>query len=107
LSALDATAQSERKLKPANMRVSSWRSLMTVLDALSAQAVSGRLNAEGVPTRVRSDSSLLGAARRCDILVPVELLGRAESLLASWQFSDEELTRLATDECDGKPRDEG
>jgi hypothetical protein len=69
---------------------------MTVFDTLSAQVLAERLNAEGVPTRVQMDSELLGVARRCEILVPAELIHRARSLLASSQFSDAELSYLAT-----------
>jgi hypothetical protein len=78
------------------MTDASWQSLMTVFDTLSAQVVAERLNAEGVPTRVQTDSAILGAARMCDILVPAELLHRAQWLLASSQFSDAELSYLAT-----------
>jgi len=80
------------------MSDSPWQSLMTVLDTLSAQALVERLNGEGVPTRVQMDTSLLGAARSCEILVPSELLHRAKWLLSSGQFSDTELTYLATGE---------
>jgi len=80
------------------MSDSSWQSLMTVLDTLSAQALVERLNGEGVPTRVQMDTSLLGVARNCEILVPGELLHRARWLLSSQHFSDTELTYLATGE---------
>lgn len=83
------------------MSDSSWRLLMTVLDVLSAQALVERLISEGVPARLRSDSSLLGTARRCEILVPERLLQRAEWLLSSGQFSDDELASLAIGERDG------
>jgi hypothetical protein len=76
----------------------SWQSLLTVSDTISAQALAERLNAEGVPTKIEMDSSLLGEARGCEILVPGELLQRARWLLSSGQFSDEELTYLATGE---------
>ncbi len=39
---------------------------------------------------------ILGAARACDILVPEELLHRAKFILDSGQFSDTELSYLAT-----------
>lgn len=75
---------------------SSWQSLMTVFDTLSAQVLAERLNADGVPTHVRTDSAIFGVARRCEIFVPTELLSRAQRLLASSQFSDAELSYLAT-----------
>jgi hypothetical protein len=77
---------------------SSWQLLTSVFDTLSAQVLVDRLNNEGVPTRLRTDSELLGVARRCDILVPGELLNRAQRLLASEQLSDTELSYLATGE---------
>jgi hypothetical protein len=80
------------------MSDSSWQSLVTVFDTISAQVLVERLNGEGVPTRLRTDSSLFGAARCCEILVPVELLHRARGLLSSAQFSDAELSYLATGE---------
>jgi hypothetical protein len=75
-----------------------WQSLLMVMDTISAQALAGRLNAEGVPTRVEMDTPLLGVARSCEILVPGELLHRAQWLLSSGQFSETELTYLATGE---------
>jgi hypothetical protein len=78
------------------MSDSSWQWLMTVYDTLSAQVVAERLNGEGVPTRVQTDSPLFGVARTCEIFVPTELLHRARWLLASSQFSDAELSYLAT-----------
>ncbi|HEU4624579.1 MAG TPA: hypothetical protein VFS52_07455 [Steroidobacteraceae bacterium] len=74
----------------------SWQLLITVFDTLSAQVVAERLNGEGVPTRVRTDSEILGVARTCDIFVPAESLGRAQSLLGSAGLSDTELSYLAT-----------
>jgi hypothetical protein len=74
----------------------TWQSLVTVYDTLSAQVLAERLNGDGVPTRVRADSEIFGVARTCEIFVPAELLPRAKSLLASSQFSDAELTYLAT-----------
>jgi hypothetical protein len=78
------------------MSESSWQWLMTVFDTLSAQVVTERLNGEGVPTRVRADSPLFGVARTCEIFVPARFVDRARSLLASSQFSDAELSDLAT-----------
>jgi hypothetical protein len=74
----------------------SWQFLMTVFDEISAQVLTERLKEEGVPTRVRTDSAILGAARACDILVPLELLARAKAILSSEQLSDAELSYLAT-----------
>jgi hypothetical protein len=80
------------------MSASPWQSLVTVFDTLSAQVLVERLNAEGVPTRLKTDTELLGVARSCEILVPAESLSRAQRLLSSEQISDAELSYLATGE---------
>jgi hypothetical protein len=80
------------------MRQGEWKIIATVPDTMSAQALLTYLEAEGVPSRIQSDTSLLGEARRCDILVPPELCHRANSLLAQGHFTDAELTFLATGE---------
>ena len=56
---------------------------------------------EGVPAEVVSDTSLLGEARHCEIRVPPELAHRARWLMSQAQFTDAELTFLATGELDG------
>lgn len=53
---------------------------------------------EGVPAAVISDTSLLGEARRCEIRVPPELAHRARWLMTQAQFTEAELTFLATGE---------
>jgi hypothetical protein len=78
------------------MSESTWQLLVTVYDTISAQLLTDRLNGEGVPTQVRSDSELLGMARACQIFVPPELLHRARHVLDSERFSDSELAWLAT-----------
>jgi len=81
----------------------NWVSAAVVSDTLSAQALCERLVAEGVTARVQSDTSLLGAARLCRILVPQEALHRAKWVLSNSQFTDAELEWLATGELgDGK-----
>jgi hypothetical protein len=77
---------------------SQWQAVVMVLDTLSANAIAERLQLEGIPTRVQSDTSLLGAARQCSVLVERANLHRARWLLASGGFTDEELTWLATGE---------
>lgn len=80
------------------MSDSQWQPVVMVLDTLSANALAERLRLEGIPARVDSDSSLLGAARPCRVLVERANLQRARWLLASGGFTDEELTYLATGE---------
>ncbi|MEJ0038702.1 MAG: hypothetical protein WDO68_21945 [Gammaproteobacteria bacterium] len=78
------------------MSESTWQLLVTVFDTVSAQLISDRLNGEGVPTQVLSESAIFGAARSCQVLVPTQLLGRARKVLSSEQLSDSELSYLAT-----------
>jgi len=76
----------------------SWQVLVTVYDTASAAALSDQLRSEGVPSVLKSDSSLLGEARRCDILVAPEMLHRAKWIMAQSVVSEAELTYLATGE---------
>ena len=69
-----------------------------VFDTISAQVLVERLEQEGVPTRLRTDSPIFGMARKCEIFVPPELLERAKAVLSSGQLSDTELSYLATGE---------
>jgi hypothetical protein len=78
---------------------SHWKPVAVVLDTLSANAIAQRLQLEGIAARIQSDTSLLGAARQCRVLVQAEDLRRAEAALSSSGFTDEELTRLATGEA--------
>ncbi len=80
------------------MSDSQWQPVVIVLDTLSANAIAERLQLEGIPARVESDTSLLGAARQCSVLVERANLHRARWMLASGGFTDEELTYLATGE---------
>lgn len=85
------------------MNTEVWKPVLTVHDSLSAQALAERLSSEGVPVRVQADTALLGAARRCRILVPARLMHRARMVLEQERFTDEELTFLATGESDSRP----
>lgn len=76
----------------------SWPVLVTVYDTYSAAVLSERLRSEGVPAVLKSDSAILGEARRCDILVAPEMLYRAKQILSESVVSDAELTYLATGE---------
>ncbi len=78
------------------MSESPWQLLVTVFDTICAQLLTDRLNAEGVPTHVRSDSPIFGAARSCQILVPTQLIHRARQVLSSEPLTENELSYLAT-----------
>lgn len=70
----------------------------TFSDHPSAQLLGESLRAEGLPVHIKADSSILGEARRCDVLVPTEFAHRARWLLTRNQVSDAELLYLATGE---------
>jgi hypothetical protein len=82
---------------------SQWQAVVVVLDTLSANAIAERLQLEGIAARVQSDTSLLGAARQCRVLVQADDMARARRVLASAAFTDEELTQLATGEMKPEP----
>jgi hypothetical protein len=78
-----------------------WDVVVTFSDVPSAQAMAILFRGEGVPAEVVSDTSLLGEARRCEVRVPSEFAHRARWLMSQAQFTDAELTFLATGELDG------
>jgi hypothetical protein len=80
---------------------SAWDVVVTLSDVPSAHVMAVLFRAEGVPAEVVSDASLLGEARRCEIRVPSELAHRARWLMSQAQFTDAELTFLATGEMEG------
>ena len=75
-----------------------WEIAAVVADTLSAEALAGLFASEGVPSRLVTDSDLLGAARRCRVLVPSAMIQRARCVLWQARFSDEELAALAVGE---------
>lgn len=79
-----------------------WHLLTTVPNAPCAHALVQSLRARGIDSKVVSDSTLLGEARACRIMVEEPLAARAHRMLEDGQFTDEELTFLATGEvsCD-------
>jgi hypothetical protein len=80
-----------------------WSVVATFADPISAEALSGRLTSEDVPCQVVSNDTLPGLATEFAVLVPTELLHRAQWILKQADFSEQELTYLAT----GKLPDDG
>lgn len=80
-----------------------WKILTTVHDTLSAQVLLDRLRGEGVTVRLRTDTAILGEARRCDVLVLKTMAHRAQAVLDQPCFTDEELTELALRETPENP----
>lgn len=76
----------------------TWSAVATFADPISAEALAGRLTSEDLPCRVASDETLPGLASAYAVLVPAELLHRAQWILKQANFSDQELTYLATGE---------
>jgi hypothetical protein len=79
----------------------TWDVVATFSDVASAHAMAVLLQGEGVPAKIFSDTTILGEARHCEIRVPSELAHRARWLMSQAQFTDAELTFLATGELDG------
>lgn len=77
------------------MTTTGWKRVATLLDTVSAEAIRRLLAAEGVPAAIRSDSSLLGEARSCEVVVPPAWQQRAQEILEERQVSEVELERLA------------
>jgi hypothetical protein len=76
----------------------TWSAVATFGDPISAEALAGRLASEEVPCRIVSNETLPGLATAFAVLVPAELLHRAQWVLKQADFSEQELTYLATGE---------
>jgi hypothetical protein len=74
----------------------SWQFLTTAPNVPSAHALLSWLADYGVVSKMVSDTSLLGEFQLCRVFVEVTQAHRAQWLLAQRNFSDEELTFLAT-----------
>jgi hypothetical protein len=73
-----------------------WHVLTTAPDLPSAHALVGYLRSQGIPCQMVPDSTVLGQAMPCRIVVDPALANRAQAALSQGNFSDEELTFLAT-----------
>ncbi len=78
--------------------MSAWQLLITLSDVPSAQAFAAVLGAEGIGVRVDTDAGVLGQAAPCRIYVDATQLRQARWALSQRNFSDDELTYLATGE---------
>ncbi len=87
------------------MHDDKWVSVDSYADRFSAEALVGLLAGEGVPAHIASDEPIPGLGRNFAVLVPPELLQRAQSIVEQAPVSDKELTRLAMD--NPGPTDEG
>jgi hypothetical protein len=73
-----------------------WHVLTTAPDLPSAHALVEVLTAQGITSHVVPDSTLLGQALPCRVLVDSAQAHRAKWIISQAQFSDEELAFLAT-----------
>ena len=78
------------------MSQTTWQVLTTAPNVPAARALADSLLAHGVASRVVTESSLMGEALPCRIMVEAALLRRAQWLMTQGRFTDEELTFLAT-----------
>jgi len=74
----------------------TWQLLVTAPNAPSAHALTYLLHADGIASQVVSDTVLLGQGQPCRVLVDTAQLHRARRLLTQHQFTDQELSFLAT-----------
>jgi len=84
----------------------AWEVVATLPDVASAHVLATMIRDEGVPAIVVTDSSLLGEARRSEVRVPPGMARRAHWLVSQAQFTDAELTFLATGELGGDDKAE-
>jgi hypothetical protein len=78
------------------MTQATWQLLTAAPNVPAAHVTISLLEGAGVACRLKTDSSLLGEARSCVILVEAGLLQRARRILAEASFTDAELDFLAT-----------
>jgi hypothetical protein len=75
-----------------------WQTVACLSDLPGAHILAQRLESDGVAVRVISEPQLLGEGRNCEVQVPLSLARKAQWLLSQAQFTDDELTFLATGE---------
>ena len=80
------------------MDTDSWQPLLEFTSPASAEAVAALLETEGVPSFVRAHKLVAGIEAKFELRVPRSLAHRARWVLAQSDFTDSELTYLATGE---------
>ena len=79
----------------ANEDEEPWVLLQACPEAIGAQVLAGRLQANGIPARVSTISPIPGLAQNAEVHVPREWLARARKCLDEPLPSEEELADLA------------
>lgn len=85
------------------MSRSGWSVVATFGDPISAQALFGMLEGWNLPCYFASNGAVPGLGSEFAVLVPTELLARAQRIREQSQVSVEELTFLATGELPDVP----
>ena len=73
-----------------------WQVLTAVPDVPSARALVESLLAQGVTAQVVTESTLMGEALPCRVMVEAASLHRAKALISQGDFTEDELAFLAT-----------
>ena len=79
----------------------TWSAVATFTDSISAEALAGLFKSEDLPCRIASNETLPGLATEYAVLVPAELLHRAQWIMKQAPVSEQELTYLATGKLPG------
>ncbi len=80
----------------------TWSEFATYADGASAEVVAGLLRSEAIPARVASDEPMPGLIRGFSVMVPPDMVRRAQWILSQAELSDEELAFFATGKLDGE-----
>lgn len=78
------------------MSDTSWASVATYSDKISAEAILGLLIGEGLPAYIKSDEHVPGLGSNFSVFVPADRQRQAQRILEQAQVSEKELTDLAT-----------
>jgi hypothetical protein len=73
----------------------NWAAVDTFADRFSAEALVGLLASESVTAYISSDEPIPGLGRSFSVLVPTELLHRAQWIRKEATISEKDLTSLA------------
>jgi hypothetical protein len=82
-----------------------WSVVTTFADKVLAEATLSLLAAEGLPARLESNAFIPGLGSEFTLLVPEQLLRRAQWFLEHPAVSEQELTYLATGQLPDSPRE--
>ena len=85
------------------MSIVGWRVVATFGDGISAQALIGLLESEGLPCYLASNAVVPGLGTEFTVLVPSEFLRKAQRTVEHSRVSEQELTDLAMGESAADP----